>query len=573
MVKDIRLLDNDYLNINLGNRRVLGIGESGWYEQDFLDKMPVRWTNGAAKLIVPLNEKRLPRAIDVDIATIGGMKQKRLQILANGHKLFDGEISDEGYSQSFSLANVPLWKQLTIELLSDTNIPRETTKGSTDVRTLGVLVKDIRLLDNDYINITLGNKRGLGIGESGFYGQEFLDKTPVRWTNGAAKLIVPLKETRLPSAMLIDIGPTGIDNEKRLKILANGHMLFDGHIPDKGFSQSFSLFDVTLGKQLTIELLSDTHIPRETIKGSSDNRTLGIFVKGIRLLDHDYINVNLGTEKILGVDELGLYGQEFWENTPVRWTNGAAKIVVPLNKKRMPKAIGLEIVSLGGTEPKRLQILANGYTLFDGKVSDSDKDDKEGYSQLFSLSHVPLGKQLTIELLSDTHMQRKKIKGPTEYLPLGVLVKDLRLFDDDYVNVGLGSEKVLGVAESGWHKQESWDKMPARWTDGTARLIVPMNEKRMPKAMGVEIVSTGGVEVKQKKLKILVNGYKLFDGKISDEGYSQLFPLSNVPLGKQLTIELLSDKHIPKNIIKDSIDDRTLGVMVKDIRLFDRFPD
>jgi len=573
LVKDIRLLDNDYINKNIGNGKVLGVGESGWYEQELWEKTPVRWTNGAAKLIVPLNEKRLPKAIDVDIVATGGMKPKRLQILANGQKLFDGQIPDERYSQSFSLANVPLLKQLTIELLSDTHIPRETIKGSTDNRTLGVLVNDIRLLDNDSINITLGNQRVLGIGELGFYGQEFLDKIPVRWTNGAAKLIVPLKETRLPSVVMVDIGPTGIDKEKRFKILANDHMLFDGHIPNEGFSQSFSLFDVALGKRLTIELLSDTHIPKEVFKGSTDNRTLGVFVKDIRLLDNDYINVNLGTEKILGVDEWGFYGQEFLGKIPVRWTNGATKLVIPLNKKRMPQAIGLDIASIRGIKPKRLQILANGHKLFDREVSDSDIDEKEGYSQFFSLSQVPLGKQLTLELLSDTYTERKKFKGSIEDLPLGVMVKELRLLDDDYVDVSLGTKKVLGVAESGWHKQESWDKMPARWTDGTARLIVPLNGKRMPKAMGVEIVSTGGVKVQQKKLRILVNGYKLFDGQISNEGYCQLFPLPDVPLGKQLTIELLSDQHIPKNIVKGSIDERTLGVMVKDIKLLDKFPD
>jgi hypothetical protein len=575
MVRDVSLLDKlpDYIKVNLGNEGVLGVTESGFYGQEFSGNIPFRWTNGSAKLVVPLDPNHLPRLMRVHIGSTGGVKEKRVKILTNGHELFDGQVPGEGFSQSFSLANVPLWEQLNIELLSDTHIPREIIRGSTDNRTLGVLVKSISLLDNDYINVNLGSERVLGVGESGFYGQEFLDKIPVRWTNGAAKLIVPLKETKLPSILAVDIGPTGMDKKKRLKILANGHKLFDGQVPNEGFSQSFSLFDVALGKQLTIELLSDTHIPRETIKGSTDNRTLGVSVKNIRLLDNDYINVSLGTEKISGVDEWGLYGQEVWKETLVRWTNGAAKLVVPLNQNRLPKAIGLYIASTGGIKPKRLQILANGYKLFDGKVSDSDMDDNEVYSQFFSLSQVPLGKQLTIELLSDIHIQRKKIKGSTENLPLGVLLKDLRLFDDDYVNVSLGAEKVLGVAESGWHKQESWDKIPARWTDGAARLIVPVNEKRMPKAMGVEIVSTGGVEVEQKKLRILLNGYKLFDGQISDEGYCQLFPLPDVPLGKQLTIELLSDTHIPREIIKGSTDDRALGVMVKDIRLLDRFPD
>ena len=206
-----------YVNIDLGSEKILGIEESGFHRQEFLDKTPVRWTSGAAKLVIPLSEKRPAKAIALDIASTGGMKQKRLQILANGYKLFDGQIPDAGYSQSFSLANVPLWKQLNIELLSDPHIPKEVEKGATDARTLGVLVKDIRLLDNDYTNINLSNGKILGVGESGWYEQEFLDKIPVRWTNGAAKLFIPLNKKKLPEAICVNILSTGGMKQKRLQ--------------------------------------------------------------------------------------------------------------------------------------------------------------------------------------------------------------------------------------------------------------------------------------------------------------------------------------------------------------------
>jgi uncharacterized Zn ribbon protein len=569
-VKDIRLLDNDYVNVNLGNEKVLGVVESGFYEQELWDRMPVRWTDGGARLVVPLNENRLPKAMNVEIVSMGGLKKpKRVRILANGHRLFDGLVREEGYSHVFDLSGLPLGKQLTIELLSDTHAPGQVIKGSTDVRTLGVLVKDIRLLDNDYIDVNLGSEKALGVDESGFYGSEFWDKTQVRWTDGASRLIVPLNEKRLPKAIGVDIVSTGGTEvkQKRVKILANGYKLFDGQIPDGGYSQSFSLANVPLGKQLTIELLSDTHMPKEITKESKDDRTLGVLFKGIRLLDDDYINVNLGSEKVLGVDESGFYEREFWDKVPVRWTNGAARLVVPLNEKRLPRAIGVDIVSTGGMEvkQKRVSIVVNGHKLFEGQVRD------KGYSQFFSLSGVPVGKQLIIELLSDTHIPNQMIKGSKDDRALGILVKDIRLleFESDYINLNLGNEKVLGVDESGWYDQEFWKEIPVRWTDGAARLVVPLNEKRLPKAIGVNIVSTGGTKVKEKRVKILANGYKLFDGQVPDEGFSQLLSLAGVPLGKQLSIDLLSDIHKVRKVIKGSTNDCTLGVLVKDIRLLD----
>ena len=557
---------SDYLginNLNIGGGRVLNVWESGFYEQEVWDKIPVRWTNGAGKLVVPLNGKRLPKAIGIDIASTGGVKQKRVKLLANSYELFDGPIPDSGYSQSFSLANVPLWKQLTIELFSDTHIPKETIKGSIDDRTLGISVKDIRLLDNDYINKHLGNEMVLGVTESGFYGQEFLDKIPVRWTNGAGKLVVPLNEKRLPKAIVLDIVSTGEVKQKRVKLLANGYKLFDGLIPDERYSRSFNLTNIPFGKQLTIELLSDAHRPKEVTKGSTDDRPLGISVKDIRLLDNDYINEHLGNEPVLGVTESGFYEQEFLDKIPVRWTNGAGKLVVPLDGKRLPKAIGIDIASTGGVKQKRVKLLANGYKLFDEPVPD------ERYSRSFSLANVPFGKQLTIELFSDTHMPKETIKGSTDDRTLGVLVKDIRLLDNDYINKHLGNEMVLGVTESGFYGQEFLDKVPVRWTNGAGKLVVPLNEKRLPKAIGVDIVSTGGAKVKQKRISILANGQKLFDGQISDEGYSQSFSLAGVPLGKELTIELFSDMHVPRKIIEGSADDRTLGVFVKDIRLLE----
>jgi hypothetical protein len=70
----------------------------------------------------------------------------------------------------------------------------------------------------------------------------------------------------------------------------------------------------------------------------------------------DYLNINLGSEPVWGVQESGFHGQELRGDKPVRWTTGTAKLVVPLDKQRLPKALRVE---LGASSPEgtKLSIL------------------------------------------------------------------------------------------------------------------------------------------------------------------------------------------------------------------------
>ena len=278
-----------YLNNVIGNKKSLGIREFGFYPQEFIGSTPVRWTNGKGILVIPIDEKRKPKEVDIDIASTGTGKSKKIKIIANGYKLFEGEIPDGGWSHTVSLAHVPLGKELILELLSDTHIPKDIIKGSSDVRKLGVFVRGIKFLDKNinYINIELGSKRFSGVRESGFHGQEFgKSGEPFRWTDGSAKLIVHLNKEQIPKGLRIDIGSTGGVKEKKLKVLANGRELFNGKIPDGGWGRVFNLSGIPLKDQIIIEIVSDTHIPKEIIKGSYDTRKLGVMIKSIQLLDH-----------------------------------------------------------------------------------------------------------------------------------------------------------------------------------------------------------------------------------------------------------------------------------------------
>ena len=144
------IVNSDYRNVVLGNRRVLGIRDSGFHGTGGGGKAR-RWTNGAAKLVVPIDENSPPKALRVDLA-FTGPQGTELKVLLNGDVLFHESLPPSRWSKTFSLAGRSFNQQLTIELLSDTFVPRETTKGSVDPRTLGVMVKAITLLESDPVD-------------------------------------------------------------------------------------------------------------------------------------------------------------------------------------------------------------------------------------------------------------------------------------------------------------------------------------------------------------------------------------------------------------------------------------
>ena len=183
-------------------------------------------------------------------------------------------------------------ERITIELVSDTLNPYREVVGSKDNRDLGVLVSDIRLKTRasrdpaSFVGETLGAESVEGVDESGFYLPELFDESPARWTNGAARLRVPLDPRNLPQGLEIEVSAPGRDGIL-LQVLANGVELWNERVPDQGRSVKLSLDQVALEKSLTIELNCEPFSPSETLEGSTDSRSLGVVVHAVRLTRAD----------------------------------------------------------------------------------------------------------------------------------------------------------------------------------------------------------------------------------------------------------------------------------------------
>lgn len=138
----------------------------------------------------------------------------------------------------------------------------------------------------DYRDVPLGAEMAWGIEESGFHHQEWRSNVPVRWTNGAGGLVVPVDEKRPPRALAVALD-SPLPNGTHLRILVNDQTLFNEQIPAGFWSKTFSLARIRLGKRASIKLLSDTFIPRNSMASSQDARRLGVLVYQVALMKGD----------------------------------------------------------------------------------------------------------------------------------------------------------------------------------------------------------------------------------------------------------------------------------------------
>jgi hypothetical protein len=135
----------DVIHFPLGGRRVWGVPEAGFYDQEVLGGQPLRWTNGHGKLVVPMGQTK-PTEVVIDLAQVHP-KGGRLRVLANGHELYHGLLAGErSWFAILPLADVPIGQALTLEFISNPFVPSESIDGSGDRRSLGVLVREVRLL-------------------------------------------------------------------------------------------------------------------------------------------------------------------------------------------------------------------------------------------------------------------------------------------------------------------------------------------------------------------------------------------------------------------------------------------
>jgi len=127
-----------FLTLPFGNPPPLLFPSCGLYRPRTGNGYPARWTDGNAKLTVPLSAQDRLSAIRFSLVTF--RDETTLGLLINNQPLFEGVIGDGSWSKEFSLSHLGFEAgDATIEIRSS------TVKPPRDRRLLGVFIHEIRL--------------------------------------------------------------------------------------------------------------------------------------------------------------------------------------------------------------------------------------------------------------------------------------------------------------------------------------------------------------------------------------------------------------------------------------------
>jgi serine/threonine protein kinase/WD40 repeat protein len=142
-----------FLDVRLGHEPQNDIEESGFsfQERDQLNES-FRWTDGRARLVIPLRPGEAPRALEVKLSAFRQEQAEdaSLQIRVNNQELFQGKIPLRKWEKTFDLTGINLRSQVVVEITSDTFTALGTRQPNgqpnNDTRSLGVQVRGVTLL-------------------------------------------------------------------------------------------------------------------------------------------------------------------------------------------------------------------------------------------------------------------------------------------------------------------------------------------------------------------------------------------------------------------------------------------
>jgi hypothetical protein len=206
-----------------------------------------------------------------------------------------------------------------------------------------------------------------------------------------------------------------------LQIVVNRQELFKEQVPAEPWERTFPLKDIDLGKAVVLEVVSDTFVPPNAADGSA----LGVQVRGIRLLSRleDPANQPLGCKWVSGVKEEGFRGQDYdRQDQPARWTNGNARLVIPVDRQNPPRALHVKLFPWRPAQasPASLQIIVNRRPLV------SEQVPRDTWERTLDLTGIDLGEEMVLEILSDTFIPRDH-DGGADARAHGVQVLGIRL--------------------------------------------------------------------------------------------------------------------------------------------------
>jgi hypothetical protein len=172
------------------------------------------------------------------------------------------------------------------------------------------------------------------------------------------------------------------------------------------------------------------------------------------------------------------------------------------------------------------------------------------------------------EVVASASRQFEVMSPTIRPVPQAVASRDLRLAlvrvtGLNTLDAELGPAQHWLVDETGFHNTEA--QGTARWTDGNAILHVPLPDDESPDRLAIDLLWTGPLGA---TIQIYYDGHTLFNGYVPSGEWQRTFTLpGTVRTGDDAEIRLESSTFVPVEVMEGSIDQRTLGIMVRSLRL------
>lgn len=137
---------------------------------------------------------------------------------------------------------------------------------------------------------------------------------------------------------------------------------------------------------------------------------------------------------------------------------------------------------------------------------------------------------------------------------------------DSRINgVNLIITNIIGMQSEGFYNIEAQKHSKWRWTNGNAKIIIPIEEhdNSKPRKLIISIIQAMGME-----FRLTVNDFELENTKLPMGPWSKTYSLKSVLIQDSIEIAITTTTFVPKNVLPNSIDSRILGVMLNEIILF-----
>jgi hypothetical protein len=280
------------------------------------------------------------------------------------------------------------------------------------------------------------------------------------------------------------------------------------------------------------------------------------------------VNVVVGCEFVPGIEESGLLPTHYdQKGRPYRWTNGDAKLSIPIDPRNPPPAVRVYVSPWRPPQvaPPSLRLLVNERELFHGQIG------PDPWERVLDLSGIDLGNQVELQIVSDTFVPSELEGGGPDNRALGVQVRGVELLGAaevmEWANRFLGCKHVPGVEEGGFYGQEyAQDGHPFRWTDGNARLVIPIARGRRLEALELELFPWRPAQAPPASIRIAVNDREHFNDRVPRQPWQMRLDLSGLQPAELLTLSIMSDTFSPGKF-DGGPDRREHGVEVRSVKL------